>query len=871
MHKNAGPIPRNKQTVRELAWWLYVCCATLLYVAYALYLFWMSQQNRQHTQQLLEGHLLQELSVQGQTINRYFENRKNELILVSLSRRIQLFYQMKDMGMSMEYGLHSGLDEVHNYLIEVVAAMKRSKIPAFTRIMMIEPDGRVLSDTSKKLEGRRIKPLLPSQTSMDQVLLTIDAEHTDEAFVFHLPYHVRSTYRAEIRAFIPFSQLFREFIEGSLPHCKGDLFLAYDHILMNLPSSPQVQAALQRQLAEPDHPLGKIVQLHIPGVEKNRLLLQIRLDQTPLSLIALFPTTVTDQYDAEVKNLITQNVTLLVVLGSMLIIVGVFFRNQLLKLRLAAAEAATDAKSRFLATMSHEIRTPLTGIVGMGELLLEETSEEQKKEYVAAMKHSATSLLEIIDDVLDFSRIEYGQLKFEQTPFSLYELINTSVKLYTARARAKKIQIHTSIAPDVPEYVVGDPVRLSQILNNILSNAVKFTATGRIDLSTAVLQQQERSVTLRFEVCDTGIGIAPEQLADIFDRFVQADASTTRKYGGSGLGLAIAKQLCERMGGGIGVDSEPGVGTCFWFTVPLEYMPDQLPETKARTDDSPLASFILHGRRILLVEDNPVNQLLVAAMLENTGAQVVCADTGSKALSYAAAEQFDLILLDCQLPELDGYAISRTIRAREQAAEADGTAERRRTRIIALTANALAGDREKCLEAGMDDYLSKPFSKSLLLLAITRQLGITGATGLMPLQMTLPYVSLSTEDTVTSLPVLDHRALQAIRSLQRPGAPDLLRSAVDSFVEDLDSSRELLLQALQSGDGATVRSLAHRLKSGSADMGAVRLCQWFKDLEKTPSGRSTAEIDTLFERFDQYVIETKSALEDFTTGEIPHE
>lgn len=473
---------------------------------------------------------------------------------------------------------------------------------------------------------------------------------------------------------------------------------------------------------------------------------------------------------------------------------------------------------------------------------------------------------EIIDDILDFLRIESGQLKLEKIAINVRELTSTSIHLYYAKALAKGVTLHYQIDPDLPESLLGDPFRLSRIVNNLLNNAVKFTDAGSIKLSIAVQSQHTSVFTLRYEVHATGIGIPEEFQADIFEHVTQADASTTRRYGGSGLGLAIAKQLCVSMGGSIGVTSVPGKGSCFWFTVLLELQSSLFPSHKAEESSCPGSRYLFHGKRFLLVEDNPVNQLLVATMLENAGATVVLADTGSKALGSVSEQDLDLILLDCQIPEIDGYEVARIIRKGEQVSLGTGSVKAAGIPIIALTANTLASDQQKCFEAGMDGYLSKRFKKSQLYQIVANFLGMESAV-CQDMQPEIPFEPQRLLQQGNELPVLEHRALLLIRDLQQPGAPDLLNIALESYLAELAGVRGTLQQALEAGDVANVCSLAHRLKSGSADLGAARLAEWFKCLEKTPLVATPEEISNLLAAFDRAVTEYRSALNAFMDGD----
>ena len=386
-------------------------------------------------------------------------------------------------------------------------------------------------------------------------------------------------------------------------------------------------------------------------------------------------------------------------------------RNQAAELERAGvrAEAASLAKTEFLAKVSHEIRTPMNGVLGMTELLLGTSLSSTQRQFATTIHRSANSLLSLINDILDFSKIEAGKVELERIVFTFNEAVHDVLAPLQERAESKGLLLTSELPTDERRAVWGDVVRLRQVLANIVANAIKFTPQGHVTVRVLVVEQSDAHCRVRFEVQDTGIGIAAANRDRVFEPFVQTESSTTRLYGGTGLGLAIARELTEQMQGTCGVESEPGKGSTFWVELPFDWATAEdaiVPDAAAPAVPAPLRQAEGLGLRILLVEDNPVNTMLAKAMLRNLGCKVQNATNGLLALEVLDGESFDLVLMDLQMPVMGGEDASREIRRRE--------AGRTRVPVIALTASALPGDFENCLQAGMDDLLTKPYTQAQL-------------------------------------------------------------------------------------------------------------------------------------------------------------
>ena len=506
---------------------------------------------------------------------------------------------------------------------------------------------------------------------------------------------------------------------------------------------------------------------------------------------------------------------------------------------------ASRAKSDFVAKMSHEIRTPLNAIIGSTELLeLSDLSQEQMRG-LKVIRSSGELLLTIVNDILDFSKLVAGKVRLEKLEFDLIELLREAEDSFAHLMSERGVLLSFYPHPGLPKKLVGDPYRLRQILGNLLSNSLKFTHEGNVQVCVSVDAETHDSFTIRFEVIDTGIGISPEAGRKLFEPFVQAEPSGTRRYGGTGLGLAICAQTVKQMHGRIGFESTPGKGSTFQFTARLERAKGAVAEMRIPPEPQELLAEVAapsvaawrSGTRVLVVEDNPVNRRLVTDQLRVLGYRAVVVEDGPSALQAIDSDDYDIVLMDCEMPGMDGYETTRLIRQRDS--------EGASVAIVALTAHASTGARARCEDAGMDDYLSKPVRLKSLAAMIDKW-----AAAKRPSAGISTSGKLAKRSDEIAIEQLDPEALDELRVLSRGTGRNLIRELTDTLLSEFDQVR--IKTALKGGDLGSLAGWAHSLKGSTAVVGARRFSELCAETESSARGgdasRATALADEIVKR-----------------------
>jgi signal transduction histidine kinase/DNA-binding response OmpR family regulator len=504
------------------------------------------------------------------------------------------------------------------------------------------------------------------------------------------------------------------------------------------------------------------------------------------------------------------------------------------------ALAASRAKSEFLANMSHEIRTPMNGVVGMTSLLLETPLTARQQDYVKTVRASGEALLALINDILDFSKMESGSLAIGRAPFSLRAVVEDSLEIVAPLAAIQGLALRHAIAEETPEALVGDVARTRQILVNLLGNAVKFTPRGEVRVELSAQPLDGGRYEAHFAVVDTGIGIPGEELDRLFVAFDQLDGSLARQQGGTGLGLAISRRLTELMGGRIWVESTVGQGSTFHFTLPGEAAPAP-PRRPADPVGMDRGLARRHPLSILLAEDHPVNRRVMVGLLEHLGYEADLASNGLEVLAALECRSYDVVLMDIQMPEMDGLEVTRRIRLHT----GQPRAGRHQPRIVALTAHAMSGDRERCLAAGMDGYLSKPVQIAEL------EAALAAASPREAQEEALPDP-------------LDRKCLDLVRDLR--DGEGLVGTLIEAFLTTSAADYAAVLQGADEGRWSDVGRTAHRLRGGCGVLGALRVSEVCRAIEERVRAARTGELGPLVERLGQELERARAALEEVARG-----
>jgi len=521
------------------------------------------------------------------------------------------------------------------------------------------------------------------------------------------------------------------------------------------------------------------------------------------------------------------------------------------------AEAANLAKSQFVANMSHEVRTPMNGVLGMTGLLLNTRLEKEQRHYAEVIHKSAESLLVVINDILDFSKIEAGKMGLEKIEFHFSTMINDVYSTFSYRAQEKGIAFRYDVSPDIPAVLIGDPERLRQVINNLISNAIKFTESGEVCFTAGLEQLSTTIAEVRIQIQDTGIGIPPEKVDQLFQPFTQLDNSISRSFGGTGLGLSITKELVEMMLGNIGVESNLGIGSKFWVVLPLEISKNQNIETLYNKNKSASPDKnILKGAHILLAEDNEINQEIVNAIFNHWDVQVTSVNNGAEALEELQNKPYDLVLMDVNMPEMDGLSATQRIR------EPSSPVLNHEIPIIAMTASAMRGDREQCLQVGMNDYISKPFNTEELTAKIVYWIQHIQHNSQTSSTHGLTQTNV---DYNRSLPDRDDKLVPVIEFDQLChrvlNDEELAYNLIHKALARLDGTINSIEQAIINKNADEIKTLAHKLKGSAGNLSAEPLRQACEDLENASLTLNWEEIDLHWQNFSQQAQRFKLAAE----------